>query len=115
MAIRVTYAGSKSGAAYLRISEDDGGHTSMNAASIQVLIAVLEGSVLCVGGSFRPDVPFTAAAWIDVSGIGEANCSDVSRADTLCQPSPADPQAHQSGVERAGETTRVQLDVIDQP
>jgi len=115
LAITVTYTGSKSGAAYLRVRESDGGVTAANAPSIQVLIWGLAGSVFCAGGSSRPDTPFTATAWIDVSGAGAANCSDVTSPDPLCQPSPTDPQAHQSGVERFGQTTQIRLDVVDQP
>ena len=113
--IVITYTGSKSGVAYLRVNESDGGAIALNAPSIQDLISVESGnSRHCFGGSGRPDpLPFTASAWIDVSGAGAANCTDLT--NPLCQPSPTDPQAHQSGVERRGQTTRIQLDVLDPP
>ncbi len=116
VAITITYTGSKSGAAYLRVREADGGLIAGNAPSIQVLIWGETGALHCFGRNVNPgDIPFTAAAWIDVSGTGAANCSDVTSPNPQCQPSPSDPQALQSGVERFGQTTQIRLDVVDQP
>ena len=115
--LTITYAGSKSGAAYLRVASDDGGQTYFiggNAASIQFLILVESGGVTCSRGSVsRPDIPLTAAVWIDVSGAGAATCSDLH--SPQCQPSPSDPQAQQSAVLRFGQLTRIRLEVIDPP
>jgi hypothetical protein len=78
------------------------------------MILVESGALHCFGRNVNPgDIPFTAVAWIDVSGTGAANCSDGS--NLQCQPSPSDPQAHQSGVERFGQTTTIHLDVVDPP
>jgi len=75
---------------------------------------VENGGVLCFGGGTRIDIPFTGAAWIDVSGTSAANCSP-SVLSPQCQPSPTDPQAHQSGVLRFGQTAQFRLDVVDPP
>lgn len=112
LAITVTYNGSKSGPAYLRIVYSDGGHIYGSAPSIQVVMAAENGAAHCVVRG-PGDVPFTATTWIDVSGAGAANCADMS--SPQCQPSPSDPQAHQSGVERYGQTTQVRLDLVDPP
>ncbi len=112
LAITVTYTGSKSGSAYLRIRFGDGGHISGNAPSIQVIMVAENGAAHCLVRG-PGDIPFTAAAWIDVSGASAANCADMS--SPQCQPSPADPQAQQSGVERFGQSTQVRLDVVDPP
>lgn len=115
--LTITYAGSKSGAAYLRVVSDDGGQSYFiggNAASIQFLILAESGGVTCSGGSVnRGDIPLTATAWIDVSGAGAATCSDLH--NPQCQPSPSDSQAHQSAVLRFGQLTQIRLDVVDQP
>ena len=113
----ITYAGSKSGAAYLRVASDNGGQAYFiggKAASIQFLIFAESGGVTCSGGSVnRGDIPLTAAAWIDVSSAGAAACSDLH--NPQCQPSPSDPQAHQSAVLRFGQLTRIRLEVVDPP
>jgi hypothetical protein len=114
IAVTVTYSGSKPGPAYLRVRESDGGSFGVNAPSIQILIWGSTGSVVCAYSSSRPDVSFTAAAWIDVSGSSAANCANLS-SNPQCQPSPSDPQGHQSGVERAGQLTKIQLDLVDPP
>jgi len=116
--LTVTYAGSKSGAAYLRVASDDGGQKlrySGNGASIQFLILVESGGVTCSRGGEPIDIPITADVWIDVSGAAAANCSDFHTYNPDCKPSPGDPQAHQSAVLRFGELTRVRLDVVDPP
>src|SRR5438067_3033170 len=112
LAVTVTYTGSKSGAAYYVIRFEDGGHDSASAPSIQVMMA-LNGFAHCAVRLTGGDIPFTAAAWIDVSGDSPANCADMST--PRCQPSPADPQAQQSGVERFRQTTQVRLDLVDPP
>jgi hypothetical protein len=76
------------------------------------MMAAENGAAHCVGRG-PGDIPFAAAAWIDVSGASAANCADMS--SPQCQPSPTDPQAQQSGVERAGQTTQVRFDVVDPP
>ena len=117
LATTITYTGSKSGTAYIKIVSDDGGQTFSHAGpepSIQALMFIENGGVLCFGGGARIDIPFTGAAWIDVSGTSAANCSP-SVLGPQCQPSPTDPQAHQSGVIRFGQTTQFRLDVVDPP
>jgi hypothetical protein len=114
--VAITYAGAKAGAAYLRVASDDGGRTlssGSRAASIQFLIAVESGGMTCSGGGQAIDIPITAAAWIDVSGAASANCSELRSAQ--CEPSPGDPQAHQTGVLRFGQLTKIRLDVADPP
>jgi hypothetical protein len=112
----ITYTGSKSGTAYLRVASDDGGRSlfiGSSAASIQFLISVESGSATCYGDGQPIDIPITATAWIDVSGSAAANCSDMHNAQ--CQPSLSDPQAQQSAVLRFGQLTRIHLDVVDPP
>ena len=111
IAIIVTYSGSKSGAAYVRVRESDGGSLAVNAPSIELLILSLEGSTFCARYFTPHDNHFTAAAWIDVSGNGAASCSDL--AAPQCQPLPGDPQGQASGVERYGQLTKIQLDIVD--
>lgn len=116
-AINVSYNGSKSGTAYIKVLSDDGGRSFSIAGpepSIQALMLVENGGVTCFGGGNSIDIPFTGAVWIDVSGTGAANCSP-SVLSPQCQPSPSDPQAHQSAVLRFGQLTRIRLDVIDPP
>jgi len=84
-----------------------------NAPSIQFLILGESGAVQCAGFITPRDTPFTATAWIDVSGANPANCSDLS--NPQCQPLPSDPQASQSGVMLYGQTTQIRLDVVDPP
>jgi hypothetical protein len=113
LAFAVTYGGSKSGPAYLRLIYADGGHIFGSGASIQVMMAAENGAAHCVERG-PGDIPFTAAAWIDFSGASATNCVDMS--SPQCQPSPTDPQAkQQSGVERFGQTTQVRFDVVDPP
>lgn len=112
----ISYTGSKTGTAYLRAASDDGGRSlyiGSTAASIRFLIAVESGSVTCYGGGEPVDIPFTVTVWIDVSGTATANCSDMH--NPRCQPSPSDPQAHQSALLRFGQLTRIRLDVVDPP
>ena len=112
----ISYTGSKSGTAYLRVASDDGGRSlfiGSTGASIRFLIAVESGSATCYGDGERVDIPFTAAAWIDVSGNAAMNCSDIH--SLQCQPSPSDPQARQSAVLRFGQLTRIRLDLVDPP
>lgn len=109
IAVTVSYAGAKSGPAYYVVRFGDGGHYAVDAPSIQVMMT-LNGFAHCVQ-RLPGDIPFTAIGWIDVAGT--TNCSDT--ASPLCQPSPTDPQAQQSGVERFGQTTQVRLDLVDPP
>lgn len=113
----VTYAGTKSGHAYLRAeSSNDGGaslFSSRSADSIQDLIFFTSIVRVCWEGGEPVDLPVTAVAWIDVTGVGAANCSDTR--NPQCQPLPTDPQARQSAVLRYGQMTRVRLDVVDPP
>ena len=112
----ITYTGSKSRAAYSRFASDDGDvYSASYAASIQFMILGESGSSLCSGGGKPIDRPFTWAVWIDVSGAAAASCADPSQRNPQCQPSPGDPQGHQSGVLRFGQLTRVSLDVVDPP
>jgi hypothetical protein len=109
----ITYTGTKSGAAYLRVASDDGGQSlfhAVNAASIQGLIFFAQVQT-CYEGAKPVDVPLTAVAWIDLSGASAANCSDVLHPQPLCQPAASDPQARQSAVLRFGQLTKLQLDV----
>ena len=117
LATTITYTGSKSGTAYIKIVSDDGGRTFSEAGpepSIDALMLVENGFVTCYGFINRVDIPFTGAVWIDVSGTAAGNCSTNVLAPQ-CQPAPTDPQAHQSGVLRFGQTTRFCLDVVDPP
>ncbi len=109
----ITYSGSKSGAAYLRITGNNGLNFADNAPSIQVLMAIENSSVTCYGDGQQIDIPVTAAVWIDVSGASATICADLK--NPQCQPSPTDPQAHQSAVLRYGQTTVIHLDVVDPP
>lgn len=113
LAIRVSYTGSKSGPAYLRVMFSDGTHIFGNGPSIQVMMAAENGAAHCQLVITAADFPFTAAAWIDVSGASAANCADLG--SPQCQPAPADPQVQQTGVERFRQTTQVRLDVVDPP
>jgi hypothetical protein len=117
LAINVSYNGSKSGTAYIKVLSDDGGRTFSHAGpepSIQALMLVENSGVTCFGGGEPIDIPFTGTAWIDVSGAGAANCSP-NVLSTQCQPFQSDPQAHQSAVLRFGQLTRIPLDVVDPP
>jgi hypothetical protein len=98
------------------VASDDGGRSLFywsTGASIRFLIAVESGGVTCSGGGQPIDIPLTATVWIDVSGTATANCSDSH--NPQCQPSPSDPQAHQSALLRFGQLTRISLDVVDPP
>jgi hypothetical protein len=115
-AITITYNGSKAGPAYVRVLFSSvgghGGYIFDSAPSIQFLMAGENGAVHCVTRG-PGDIPFTAAAWIDLSGTSAANCADPSSAQ--CQPSTTDPQAKHTGVELYGQTTQIHLDVVDPP
>jgi len=112
----ITYTGSKSGTAYSRFASDNGDiYIPSNAASIQFMILGESGSTFCAGGGNHIDRPFTWTVWIDVSGTAAASCADLSHPNPQCQPSPGDPQGHQSGILRFGQLTRVSLDVVDPP
>ena len=118
LVMTITYAGSKSNPAYLRVASDDGGkkfHFADNGASIQAIIQVESGALSCAGGGEPVDVPFSGDVWIDVSGTATSNCADLNAVNPLCKPSPADPQAHQSAVMRFGQTNQVRFDVVDPP
>jgi hypothetical protein len=115
LGLTITYTGSKSGAAYLRIETDGGITIRGNGPSVQDMILAESGASHCIRGGDPVDFPFTAAAWIDVAGTEATVCADLVHPNPQCQPSPTDPQAHQSGVERYGQTTQVRLDVVDPP
>jgi hypothetical protein len=113
----VTYGGTKSGAAYLRVASDDAGQTvfhAVNGASIQALISLAHAEI-CYEGGNPVDIPLTAVAWIDASSAAASNCSDVLHPQPLCQPAATDPQAHQSAVLRFGQRLTLQLDIVDPP
>ena len=93
----ITYKGTKSGAAYLRLTEGDGGSISENSPSIQDLIFAETGALHCVGLINPQDTTYSAVVWIDVTGTEAAVCTDLTKPNPQCQPSPSDPQAHQSG------------------
>ena len=114
VAIIVSYNGSKSGSAYLKVLFNNGASGAIygNAPSIQLMMSAENGATHCSQRG-PGDIPFTAVAWIDVSGAGAANCADMS--NPQCQPASTDPQAHQSGVERYGATTQVHIDFVDPP
>ena len=117
LAIHVSYNGTKTGTAYIKVLSNDGGSTFSHAGpepSIQALMLVENSGVTCFGDGQPSDVPFTGTAWIDVSGTGAANCSP-NVLSPQCQPSPSDPQAHQSGVLRFGQLTQLRLDIVDLP
>lgn len=109
----ITYNGSKSGAANLRMTVSEGGGLSENSPSIQDLIFAETGALHCVTFFTPHDRTYAAVAWMDVTGTEATACSDL--ANPQCQPSPTDPQAHQSGVQRYGQTTQVHLDLVDPP
>jgi hypothetical protein len=112
----ITYTGSKSGAAYLRIRSDDGGRSlswAGNSADIRFLIAAENGTYTCFGGGPFADTPATATVWIDVSGTETATCSDQQ--NQQCVPAPSDPQGHHSIVVNAHQTNWFRVDVADPP
>jgi hypothetical protein len=114
----ITYAGSQSGAAYIRVTSDDGGRAysfAGNSPSIQFMIAAESSTVICSRGGEPIDIPLTAVAWIDVSGAGAGVCADLLNPNPQCQPSPRDPQAHQTALLRFGQTTIIRIDVVDPP
>jgi hypothetical protein len=118
LAVAVTYSGTKTAAAYIKILSDDGGRSFSSTdgpyQSIQDLILIENGGVTCFGGGPRPDIPITGNVWIDVSGAGAVNCSP-SAVNPLCQPSPTDSQGSQSAVLRYGQLTRMPFAVVDRP
>ena len=112
----ITYTGSKSGAAYLRIRSDDGGRSlswAGNSADIRFLIAAENGTYTCFGGGPFANTPATATVWIDVSGTETATCSDQQ--NQQCVPAPSDPQGHHSIVVNAHQTNWFRVDVVDPP
>jgi hypothetical protein len=116
LATIITYTGSKSGTTYIKVVSDDG-KTYSDAGSqpsIQALMVVENSGVLCFGRGDRTDIPITGAVWIDVAGTSAANCSP-SVLSPQCQPAPTDPQGHQTGVIRFGQTTSFRIDVVDPP
>ena len=116
--VTITYTGTKTGAAYLRVLTDGGNgplNIVGNGASIQDMIAFQSGGVLCHPGGIQKDFPLTAAAWIDVTGTEAAVCSDLINLNPQCQPAASDPQAHASGVLRYGQLNQFRLDVVDPP
>jgi hypothetical protein len=111
VAIAVTYGGSQSGAAYLKVTFADGAIYG-NAPSIQLMMLAENGATHCSQRG-PGDVPYAAVAWIDASSASATSCADTSSAE--CQAASTDPQAHQSGIERYGATTQVHLDLVDPP
>src|SRR6267142_5349818 len=115
LAMTITYTGSKSGTAYIKVLSDDGGQSFSIAGpepSIQLLMLAENGGVTCFGRNFNAgDIPLTGAVWIDASGTSAANCSP-SVLSPQCQPSASDPQAHQGGVLRFGQRTQIRFDVV---
>ena len=111
----ITYKGTKSGAAYLRMTESDGGALLENSPSIQDLIFAETGARHCVTFITPHDRTYFAVAWIDATGTESAVCSDLANPNPQCQPAATDPQAHQSGVQHYGQTTQVHLDIVDPP
>ena len=109
----IAYAGAKSGAAYLRITGDNGLSYASNSPSIQLLIEIESSFVTCSKGGQTVDIPLSAVAWIDISGAGSTTCSDLRNAQ--CRPSPTDPQGHQSAVMRFGQYNEIHIEVLDQP
>jgi len=112
----ITYTGSKSGSAYLRIRSDDGGRSlswAGNSADIRFLIAAENGTYTCFGGGPFADTPATATVWIDVSGTETTTCSDQQ--NQQCVPAPSDPQGHHSIVVNAHQTNWFRVDVVDAP
>lgn len=112
----ITYTGSKSGAAYLRIRSDDGGRSlswAGNSADIRFLIAAENGTYTCFGGGPFADTPATATVWIDVSGAETTTCSDQQ--NQQCVPAPSDPQGHHSIVVNAHQMNWFRVDVVDAP
>jgi hypothetical protein len=110
----ITYPGSKSGAAYLRIRSDDGGRSlswAGNSADIRFLIAAENGTYTCFAGGPFADTPATATVWIDVSGTETAICSDQQ--NQQCVPAPGDPQGHHSIVLHEHQTSWFRVDVVD--
>jgi hypothetical protein len=80
LATSITYAGAKSGTAYIKVLSSDGGDTYSDAGpqpSIQALMAAENGFVLCFGRSDPTDIPITGSVWIDVSGTVTGICSSV--------------------------------------
>jgi hypothetical protein len=57
--------------------------------------------------------PVIATAWIDVSSVATAACARMR--DAQCQPSRADPQAHQIAYLRYNASNEIRLDVADPP
>lgn len=111
--LTVTYAGSKSGPAYLRMVFEgaNGGRFSLNGASVEVLT----NHEACWTGGQAVNVSFVVDAWIDVSGASASPCADVSAVNPDCKPAPGDPMAHQTGVIPYGDRTNVVLAVTDPP
>lgn len=111
----IHYAGSKSGTAYLIVTNDGGSRAfvhALSADSIQTLIAIGSQSQSCSYGGEATDIPLKAVVWIDVAGTAAPNCTDLLHPQPACQPAPTDPQAHQTGLLRFGQLTRIQLDVV---
>jgi len=79
------------------------------------MIAAESSTVICSRGGEHIDIPLTAVAWIDVSGAGATLCADLQNLNPQCQPSPSDPQGHQTAVLRFGQTTIMHIDVVDPP
>jgi hypothetical protein len=98
---------------------NDGGSRAflhaLSADSIQTLIAVSSRSQTCSSGGEATDIPLKAVAWIDVAGTVAPYCTDLLHPQSACQPAPTDPQAHQTGLLRFGQLTRIRLDVVDPP
>lgn len=117
LTMTITYSGSKSGRAYIKIVSDDGGRSLSIAGperSIQDLMLIENGSMTCFGGGPAVDVPFTGEVWIDASGTGVTNCSQ-GVLTAQCEPASTDPRAHQSAVMRYGQQTQIRFDVVDPP
>jgi hypothetical protein len=113
----IRYSGSRSGTAYARLQGDPrvwGISSSDSAASIQDVIRAYSSEMFCGTRAVDPgDVPFSADAWIDVTGTEAASCVDVLSAS--CHPAVGDPQGHSEGVIKFGQSTVVRIDVVDPP
>jgi hypothetical protein len=116
-ALDIHYSGSRTGTAYARLQGNNGVwgvFSSDSAPSMQIVMLHYSSGMFCgsrkVNGG---DLPFTADAWIDVTGSEAASCVDVLSAS--CRPAAGDPQGHAQGVMPFGKTTIVRLDVVDPP
>ncbi len=110
----ITYKGSQSGPAYLRIRSDDrSSYFGINDnVSMESLSTSMPHSDVCWSGGPHIDIPVTATAWIDVSGTESAACADPHD-NSQCQPAPSDPQGRQRAVLQFGQVNEIHIDVVD--